>query len=857
VNIFFPFKGNIPYRPRTAILLKMDNHTTTATAITANNSANFSSSSSTITDTAVTAAVDATHHHLPDPSLNHQNGTTTTATRRRSLRQDLQSLLVTREVTNNNSASSNTSSSPLHAKKPSREQLQEAAMLFQDKSLLPPLNLPGEGFFGSPPMTTILVIVFMLVVFIHQYKTRQSKHHVLASYRLLVEKRAIHTAFVAVLSHPPRTIRRPRQRRSQRRRRRRHARSHSSFHQQQQQQQPQPNVHGNNDNHHVWRRTRRSLLQWQLFLYEARHCCLDCWRQTWKSITRGHVSGLPLLLYNVHILWSCRDLERATVSSSQYQPHYPYSSIIDTHDDKDDILDNVLFNNSNNNQHRLQYLRLLVALAFLTFGLELVTTHFLLQTPLLAVAETNPSSPSSTTTSSSTENASSTLSITATDLIVVNHPVNSSTNAGDDVSLSSYLHVGIPGPPLSGGQRAEYQTRQQRESAQERKTFWRQSLLYKRMGTMTAITTALLWIHRAHFHGVHMAHAQYEVQLEYYLTQQEQVLQHQQQHADEDESYDKSSDPPVLPIVNGDNLYPSFNVLPFLGNPSFLNAPTSATISLISYSMAILLLLVLSRFSHPGWAVLCGSIVGLLWGGMFPTSSHHVPVAMDGNNNIQNPMLGDDSVDGGFLHFLAQPYYGGWLIFLLILFSLLSLKRTRKWSGWLPFIDFVAWGSSTSGTSSSNCSSTAANAVTANSNSGTCQQDQQQRQANLLRRGTRFMIARNNEQEVFGFMDDDDHSHHGNDTDEDTESEASSQNENDDYDDIFLVDNDTMERQHHQSFAPSLEVDNSDGGGEIYGRLPSLGDFLDEEDEGDGDLELALHVRMSLQQPQYNNARPP
>jgi hypothetical protein len=829
-----------------------------AAAAAANSSyANNASSSSmimTIADSTTgqdfNAAVVATPH-LYNRTIVTTAATTTTTTRERSQQQQqrrqqqqnevsgniLQALLAEQEFARYNNSNSNSSNLPTSNKKVwSNEELQEAAMLFQDETVLRKQQQQREGTAEATmffvPSTTIVLILVMFVVYIHQFKMRQSKRQVLVSYRLLVQKRAIHKIFLAIVSHPPRTTRRRRirGRRASRQCRQGRRPYHHSF---------------NGLESNVVNTGMNWTLRWQLFVYSAKNQCTDCLVQAWKATSRGHVSGLPLLLYNALILWSCRDLEKAVSSTSSSSSSVHLLALYGR------PADTVIVQNSNSNNHHhapLHYLRLLVALAFLTFGLELVITYLLLQSPLLEEAPSTTTTTTTTTDSSSDTTAAaaatataavaSSLTITATDLTVV--------NASGDEANNDIYNVGLPGPPLSG--RSEYQTRQQRESAQERRTFWRRSLLYKPMGTMTAVTTALLWIHRAqYFHQVHV------------LTLLLQQAQQQQQQQEDDEHEGASE-----VAANGDtatnggdhDLYPSFNVLPLLVNPFYVSNPTSsATLSWIEYGCAILLLLILSRFNHPGWAVFCGCIVGMLWGPVAGISHDHYN---DKSHNESNTIMTDADEAEGFLHFIAQPYYGDWLMSLLILFSLLSLKRTRKWSGWLPFIDYVAWGSSSSGISSTTSSISCRNTSTANS--GGSHQDQQQRQSLLRRAGARFMVAgRSNEQEAFGFMDDEDQSR-GNDSDEDTDSESSQSNANDDQNDYdFLVGHDTGAERQRQSVigsgnnhaaSPDESIDNSDsGGGEIYGRLPSLGDFLDDEDDTDGagDLELALH--MSLQEP--------
>ena len=156
--------------------------------------------------------------------------------------------------------------------------------------------------------TTIGLIILLHLVFIYQWNKRSSRRDVLTSYDKLVNKKQIHSAVVAVVSHPP---------------------ADSSF------------------------LSRERMVSLAIEMGDSnttetgsvgrlRNKCksfIECLH----PVTYGHLSGLPLLTYNSHLLWSCRALE-AICPSSWY------------------------------------YARFLVVLAFISFLLELRFTHNLLQT---------------------------------------------------------------------------------------------------------------------------------------------------------------------------------------------------------------------------------------------------------------------------------------------------------------------------------------------------------------------------------------------------------------------------------------------------------------------------------------------
>jgi len=191
----------------------------------------------------------------------------------------------------------------------------DAAMLFQDGSLFRTQTTSissGQALHQSYP-TTVVIIVLMHVLYLYQWNTRRSRKQVLVSYRILVQKRRYHRAWLALLSHPPRDA----------------ERSHHSTYSQY--QQSNSVAAGNQED-------ERRLHSRQQLLSNILHRVTDYG----SVVTKGHLSGLPLLLYNSHILWSCRALE------GEY------------------------------NHDRLQYTRVLITIAFLAVALELYLSHKLL-----------------------------------------------------------------------------------------------------------------------------------------------------------------------------------------------------------------------------------------------------------------------------------------------------------------------------------------------------------------------------------------------------------------------------------------------------------------------------------------------
>lgn len=153
--------------------------------------------------------------------------------------------------------------------------------------------------------TTIGLIVLLHVVFLFQWNKRKTRRNVLATYHQLVRRKQFHRSIIAVLSHPPADPLTFRER--------------STL------------VIDMGDSSQYGGRPGR-----------LRNCCKSL-VEFLQPVSFGHLSGLPLLTYNSHLLWSCRALEALCPS-----PYY--------------------------------YARFLVALTVVAFSCELRITYNLLQT---------------------------------------------------------------------------------------------------------------------------------------------------------------------------------------------------------------------------------------------------------------------------------------------------------------------------------------------------------------------------------------------------------------------------------------------------------------------------------------------
>jgi hypothetical protein len=128
--------------------------------------------------------------------------------------------------------------------------------------------------------TTIGLIVLLHVVFLFQWNKRKTRRNVLATYHQLVRRKQFHRSIVAVVSHPPAdplTLR---------------ERSTLAI------DMGDSSQYGGRPGR--LRNGCKSLVE---FL---------------QPVSFGHLSGLPLLTYNSHLLWSCRALEALCPSPYYY-----------------------------------------------------------------------------------------------------------------------------------------------------------------------------------------------------------------------------------------------------------------------------------------------------------------------------------------------------------------------------------------------------------------------------------------------------------------------------------------------------------------------------------------------------------
>ena len=125
--------------------------------------------------------------------------------------------------------------------------------------------------------TTIVVLLLIHFIFLYQWNARTKRRHILVSYRTLIEKRLYHKAPLAFLSHPPTN-----------------------------------KTNLTNGNNNLNSQTSAAISrseQDSSTLLGRLSTRLRNWHRS-SSLTNGrHLSGLPLLFYNSHILWSCRALE--------------------------------------------------------------------------------------------------------------------------------------------------------------------------------------------------------------------------------------------------------------------------------------------------------------------------------------------------------------------------------------------------------------------------------------------------------------------------------------------------------------------------------------------------------------------
>ena len=216
--------------------------------------------------------------------------------------------------------------------------------------------------------TSFSLIVLLHVIFIYHWLFRKSRRDLLVSYRVIVQKRQYHKVWLAMLSHPPAKHsnigHNPRHRSGNGG----FAASLSASGSFEDGEHDRNNNNSNNtggSDQDLRNRLQEKAIQYALWAYQ---------------------SGFALMLYNSHILWSCRALEvhYNTVSSSEYYKNmYYYTGASQPSHPSEN-------NNSNNNKqdqatgpiirvHPLQYLRVLFSLTFMALVLELRVSSLLLK----------------------------------------------------------------------------------------------------------------------------------------------------------------------------------------------------------------------------------------------------------------------------------------------------------------------------------------------------------------------------------------------------------------------------------------------------------------------------------------------
>ena len=129
-------------------------------------------------------------------------------------------------------------------------------------------------------ITTIGLIVLLHIVFLFQWNARKTRRDVLTTYHQLVQKKQFHRSIIAVISHPPADPLTFRER--------------STL------------AIDMGDSSQYGGRPGR-----------LRNCCKS-FVEFLHPVSFGHLSGLPLLIYNSHLLWSCRALEALCPTSWFY-----------------------------------------------------------------------------------------------------------------------------------------------------------------------------------------------------------------------------------------------------------------------------------------------------------------------------------------------------------------------------------------------------------------------------------------------------------------------------------------------------------------------------------------------------------
>jgi len=189
------------------------------------------------------------------------------------------------------------------------------------------INLDLEEPTRATYSTSFFLVVLLLVIFLFQWNAKRSRKQVLVSYRVLAQKKQFYKFWLALLSHPPLDI--GRQGSSPIR---------ASY-------VAQSTVDMGNVDTTV---TTNSSIQ-QTFVSVLERVRTKA-VPILEPLIRGHASGLPLLIYNSHIVWSCRALE-------------------------------VKYNQND----AFHYARVLLALAILAIAVELALTYGILQSKIFSI----------------------------------------------------------------------------------------------------------------------------------------------------------------------------------------------------------------------------------------------------------------------------------------------------------------------------------------------------------------------------------------------------------------------------------------------------------------------------------------
>lgn len=192
--------------------------------------------------------------------------------------------------------------------------------------------------------TTISLIVLMHVLFLYQWQRRLPRKRLVITYQSIVRRKRFHKVWLALLSHPPAVA-----------------------------TQDDPSSLSGGGDVAMRERDLHSFSpsvamgspdsdRWMPGngLVQQRFQDVTEWgKRQWGLLSSGSLSGFPLLLYNSHVLWSCRALEQIY-----------------------------------NAEDAWRYARCLIALTTLAVGIELCLSHALVQAILRRQQQVDPSADS-------------------------------------------------------------------------------------------------------------------------------------------------------------------------------------------------------------------------------------------------------------------------------------------------------------------------------------------------------------------------------------------------------------------------------------------------------------------------------